>query len=137
MKADEVPQDDSVLGDHRRAVYATDARGRYVAVASRGWEVEKIVNAQANEEIRATVEAARLRVRAGRASALEYYMLRAQMTPGLLASYAGLASLRVRWHLRPAVFRRLPTALLRRYADALGIDVETLRVVPDRPEVHR
>lgn len=130
MKTHEVPQDDSMLGDHRRACYALDENGRYVVVPSKGWEVECIVNAQAVEEIRRALTEVHARVQSGRASALEFHMVRCQMTPSLLAAYAGLWSLRVRWHLRPQVFARLSPKLLTRYADALGMSVEALQRVP-------
>ena len=87
-----------MLAGHRRACYAVDEHGRYVVVPSKGWQVEKIVNAQAVEEIRRAVEAVRERVHQGRASPLEYHMVRCQMTPGLLASHTGLWSWRVRRH---------------------------------------
>jgi len=130
MKSTEVPQQESMLEGHRRACYAQDERGRYVVVPSRGWEVEKIVNAQAVEQVRRTLELARERVQRGLASPLEYHMARCQMTVGLLAANTGLWRLRVRRHLRPRVFARLKIELLRRYADALGTSVEALCSVP-------
>jgi hypothetical protein len=130
MKTTEVPQDESMLAGHRRACYAVDEHGRYVVVPSKGWQAENIVNAQAVEEIRRAVEAVRGRVHLGRASPLEYHMVRCQMTPGLLASYTGLWSWRVRRHLKPEIFARLKPALLTRYAQAFGISVEALGSVP-------
>ncbi len=136
MKTTEVPQDESILAGHRRACYAVDEQGRYVLVPSKGWEVEKIVNAQAHAEIQQVAEAVRERVGQGRASPLEYHMVLRQMTPRLLAAYVGINFLRVRWHLRPTVFARLKPSLLQRYAEALGVASETLRTVPASP-THR
>ncbi len=119
-----------MLEDKRRACYAVDADGRYVIVPSKGWEVEKIVNAQANAEIAASIEAAQRDVVEGRASSLAYHMAVRQMDVALLAANAGLWSLRVRRHLKPAVFAKLPQTLLQRYADALNLDVCQLRTVP-------
>jgi hypothetical protein len=48
-----------------------------------------------------------------------------------LAAYTGIWSLRIRRHLRPAVFARLPDSLLQRYANAFGIDLSALKRVPD------
>lgn len=131
MRVDDVPQDESILEGHRRACYARDANGRYVVATSRGWEVERIANRQAIDDVDASIAAAREAVRAGRASVLAYQMARCHMDVALLAAQAGLWRLRVRRHLRPAVFARLSPALLQRYADALGIDVETLCRLPD------
>lgn len=132
MKIKDVPQDkeQSMLGGHQRACYAVDEHGRYVVVGSAGWEVENIVNAQANDEVRAQIGQALGQVRRGERSPLVYHMARRQMTVALLASYAGISQLRVRWHLRPAVFARLPERVLRRYAGALQIPIEELRGIP-------
>jgi hypothetical protein len=53
------------------------------------------------------------------------------MDAGLLAAHTGIWSLRIRRHLRPAVFARLPDRLLQRYADAFGIELFTLKRGPD------
>lgn len=137
MKTGEVPQqaEGSILGGHRRACYAQDEHGRYVVVASDGWDVEAAVNQVAHADLRRELDAVRARVEAGRASPLAYYMVARQMDVGLLAAYAGLWSWRVRWHLRPAVFARLPTTTLARYADALKLDIDSLRRLPPRSEV--
>jgi hypothetical protein len=130
MKDHEVPQDDSILGEHKRAVYATDAHGRYVVVPSRGWEVEKVVNAQAIDEIRRHIETVRQQALRGEVSPLAYHMARCQMTPSLLAANAGMWRWRVKRDLDPRRFARLGRASLLRYAEVLGMTVEALRQVP-------
>jgi hypothetical protein len=134
MKKSDVPQDDSILGEHRRACYALDEQGRYVIVASRGWEVEKVMNAQAVDEIRAQVEMVREQALRGEVSPLAYHMARCQMTPGLLAANAGVWHWRVKRHLAPRHFARLDRGMLQRYADALGMAVEALTQVPERKQ---
>lgn len=119
-----------MLEDKRRACYALDANGHYVVVPSKGWEVEKIVNAQANAEVAESIKKAQRDVIEGRASPLAYHMATRQMDVALLAANAGIWSLRVRRHLKPAIFNRLPQRLLQRYADALNIEVQQLRAVP-------
>ena len=126
-----------MLEGHQRACYALDEQGRYVVVGSIGWEVEKVVNGQANDEVRAAIVTALARVRAGELSALAYHMARRQMDVAMLAGYSGISRLRIRWHLRPRVFARLPEALLRRYADALLLPVDELRRIPDRDSHER
>jgi hypothetical protein len=134
MKTDEVPQQTSrMLGGYTRACYAVDQDGRYVVVESKGWQVEDVVNAQANAEIARACEAVRQRVQQGQASALEYHMVRNQLTPALLAAYAGVSWWRVRWHLRPRVFARLDARWRERYAAALRLPVAELTTVPDQP----
>ena len=129
MRVADVPQDESILEGHRRACYAQDATGRYVIATSRGWEVERIANQHAVAEVQARIDTALDAVRSGRASPLAYHMARFHMDAGLLAAHSGIWAFRVRRHLRPDIFARLPDHLLRRYADVFKIDIDALRRV--------
>lgn len=131
MEREAVPQDDCpVLGGYRKAVYARDAQGRIVPVASSGWEVEQIVTGQAADELRSQAEAARRDALAGRGSTLAYWMYARRMDPPLLAQVSGVWLWRVRRHLqRP--FNTLSTSLQRRYAEALAMEVEALTRCPE------
>jgi hypothetical protein len=127
MREREVPQEGNrSLAGHRKAVYAVADDGKLRLVLSRGWEVEEIVTRQAVENLEQRAEEARSRVLAGESSPLEYHMYRARMDVELLSQTTGLWRWRVRRHLRPAVFQRLPLALKARYAEALGVAVEVL-----------
>ena len=127
MNLESVPQEgNTTLGGHRKAMYARAEDGRIVIAASRGWEAEEIVTRQAVEDLERRAEEARERARSGRGSALEYHMYRARMDLELLAQATGLWRWRVRRHLKPKGFARLPPALKLRYAEALGISVEAL-----------
>ena len=62
MNVSDVPQEGNVtLGNHRKALYAKDAQGRMVLVASRGSEVDETVTLQAVERMQAVAAAARQR----------------------------------------------------------------------------
>ena len=135
MKKADVPQDESFFEGHQRARYALDEQGRYVVVGSIGWDVETVVNGQANDEVRRAIAVALARVRSGRMSLLGYHMARRQMDVAMLSAYSGIARLRIRWHLRPGPFARLPELLLRRYAEALHLSADELRGVP-QGDVH-
>lgn len=139
MKVKDVPQESeqSMLAGRQRACYAVDEHGRYVMVGSRGWEVENVVNAQANDEVRAAIAAALGRARRGETSPLAYHMARRQMDVAMLASYSGFSRLRIRWHLRPAVFARLPERLLRRYAETLQLPLAELCQLPQQDDHER
>jgi len=130
MKKSDVPQDDSILGEHRRACYALDEQGRYVVVGSIGWDVETVVNGQANDEVRRAIAVALARVRSGTMSPLGYHMARRQMDVAMLSAYSGISRLRIRWHLRPKPFARLSERVLCRYAEALSLPADALRYVP-------
>jgi hypothetical protein len=137
MKTTDVPQEESILAGHQRACYALNEQGRYVVVGSVGWEVEKIVNAQANDEVRAQIVQALARARRGELCPLAYHMARRQMDIGLLAAYTGFSRLRLRWHLRPKVFAGLPDKILQRYADALQLPLAELRSLPAEDDHER
>lgn len=130
MRADQVPQDGNVtLAGHRKAVYAVGPDGRYTVVPSIGWEVEETVTLQAVEQFRRLQEEAHRRALEGATSPLEFHMYSSRMDLALLSQTTGLWRWRIRRHFRPQVFARLKPALLARYADALGISVDTLQRV--------
>jgi hypothetical protein len=130
MRDDEVPQEGNcTLGGHRKAVYARGKDGRIHLVASAGWEVEEIVTRQAVEDLDRLAADARQRVQAGQTSALEYHMHRLRMDVPLLSQLTGLWQWRIRRHLRPEVFSGLKPALLARYAEVMGLDVDALKKV--------
>lgn len=131
MRRENVPQDENrTLGGHRKAVYAADESGRVRTVESTGWSVEELVTYQAVEEFQALAADTYQRVEDGRSAPLAYHMYRRRMDPQVLAQAAGLMQWRVRRHLRPGPFQRLAPRLLRRYAEALGMEPQALRSWP-------
>jgi len=131
MEIDAVPQEgNATLGGHRKAVYARDANGRMVIAASRGWEAEEIVTSHAVETLQVQAEAARERVKAGRASPLEYWMYERRMDVALLSQTSGFWQWRVKRHLRPVGFAKLSSKQLERYAQALGLSAASIQQVP-------
>lgn len=129
MRVDEVPQDDnSAL---RKAMYALDRQGRYTTVESSGWHAETTVTQVAIADFERASVAAHERCLAGVSAALEYHMYARRMDVATLADATGTARWRVRRHLRPRVFARLPNHLLARYAEALQMPVAALQRLPE------
>lgn len=127
MRERDVPQEgNATLAGHRKAVYAVADDGRVRLFASRGWEVEEIVTRQALLDLERLAREARERALKGLTSPLEVHMYRARMDLALLSQTTGLWRWRIRRHFSPQVFARLSPALLRRYADALGLSLEAL-----------
>ncbi len=132
MKKEEVPQDRSPSFEGQtKAIYAIDTDGRYKITGSSGWEAEEIVLDQAISHFEQQASDALGRARDGLTAPLEYHMYDQRMDLTLLAQSAGFFKWRVRRHLRPAVFARLGDKLLERYADALGLEPQQLRHIPD------
>lgn len=134
MERREVPQDRerSTYGGHRKLVYAMDEDGHYTGVQSAGWEAESEATRMAIEEFEALRDKAWLRAHHGLSSPLEVHMYDRRMDVAVLAGASGLSRWRVRRHFHPRRFARLPQRILRRYAEALGLDIATLKQLPPR-----
>ena len=127
MRETDVPQEgNATLAGQRKVVYARQDDGAIGCAASRGWEVEEIVTRQAVNEFLRLAEEARRDAERGTASPLAFHMYKGRMDLPLLAQTTGLWRWRIRRHFRPDIFARLPDSILQRYADALGIDIDTL-----------
>ena len=133
MKASKVPQDNiSTYADNKKAVYAVNDKGEYAIVASSGWKVEEEATKQALRELERLAEEARSLVEAGEASPLYFHMYDRRMDLQLLAQATGLFKWRVKRHFQPRIFAGLSSRMLKRYADALDLEVETLCLLPPR-----
>jgi hypothetical protein len=131
MDVDEVPQEGNrTLGHHRKALYAKDADGRMVIVASRGSEVDEAVTLQAVARMNAQADEARAQALAGATSPLEYWMYARRMDVALLSQISGIWQWRIRRHFRPQRFERLSPRVLTRYAEALGVSAGQLQSLP-------
>jgi hypothetical protein len=135
VKEEDVPQfTGSAYGGHKKLLYAVDAQGNYKGVASRGCEIESAATFGALDDLRCQVVEAWEAARRGECAPLRYHMYRRRMDPVLLAQTAGLFRWRVERHLRDPRFARLPRRILRRYAEALGLEIDVLTRLPDAPE---
>lgn len=128
MKKKEVPQDDANLleGKFQVVKYALDEEGNYVKVNSVGWEPENVALEQAWDEIDERVKDAFKAVKAGEKSPLYYHMEKNLMDPGLLSDYMGIATWRVKRHLKPKVFAGLKESTHEKYARIFNINVREL-----------
>ena len=132
MEKDSVPQDNSpTYAGLRKLLYAVDASGKYTGVPSTGWEVESYATEAAVSELDRLRIDAWQRARDGKTSALEYHMYANRMEPDTLSATAGIWRWRVRRHFDPQRFAKLSDRVLTRYAQAMGISVGQLRVVPE------
>jgi len=133
VEKDQVPQEgNATLSGERKAVYALGEDGHYTLVPSAGSSVEETVTSQALAEFARLRDEALERAGRGEASPLEVHMYDRRMDPLTLAQSVGMFTWRVKRHLKYRHFRRLKPALLARYAEALGIDVDTLRTLPQK-----
>ncbi len=131
MDVNDVPQEGNrTMGGHRRAMYAKDKDGRMVIVPSRGGEVDETVTLQALDRINDLTEEARVRVLSGKSSPLEYWMYAQRLDLPQLSQVSGYWQWRIRRHLRPEIFAKLPEKVLQNYAWVMGITIDQLRKLP-------
>jgi hypothetical protein len=129
-----VPQDVSpTYGGQRKLMYAVNERGEYTEVASAGWDVETAATMTAVAEIDRQRREAWSAVRAGHASPLLFHMYARRMELDTLAQTTGLWRWRIRRHFDPARFAKLAPSVLARYAEAMGLSVAQLQILPTDP----
>jgi len=133
MQERQVPQDNiSTYAANKKAIYAVNEEGEYGIVASSGWEVEEAATRQAIDELERQAAEAYDAVASGAMAPLYFHMYDRRMDLQVLSESTGMFKWRIRRHFKPRVFASLGRAMLERYADALGISVETLCRLPER-----
>lgn len=130
MREQDVPQDIGVLEENRVVAYAVDEQGNYCLTTTAGWDPVNEANRIAWEDIKEQLDEVRVKIEAGRASILAYYMTRAQMDRSLLASYSGISSWRVWRHLKPGPFNKISAEDRQKYANLFRISSAQLSQLP-------
>lgn len=129
MKKNEVPQDKSNLesANFKELCYAVDDNGKYTTVNSSGWNPKTIALNNAIAVINERVANAKQKVLNQQTSPIEYYMELHKMDLQILASYVGMWKWRVKRHFKPAIFKKLSTKKLQKYAAVFNITVDQLQ----------
>jgi hypothetical protein len=132
MKIKDIPQDNaSALGGETKVIYAESDSGRIEIAQTTGWEVEEQVLDQALDEIHRLAKEAYDRVAAGSTSPLEFHMYNQRMDLPMLAQATGRFQWMVKRDFEPGRFARLSDEKLSRYADVMGLDVDSLKRLPE------
>ena len=127
MKTDEVPQDQqSAHAGQKKLLYAVDENGRYCAVGSQGWAAEAYATTLAVRELEQLAEAAHIAWQQGQVSIIQYLMYHHRLDLPGLAQATNLYQWRIKRHLRPEIFAKLPARILQRYAEAFGMPRQQL-----------
>ena len=130
MKKEDVPQDLGSLGKITKEVcYATDASGKYTTQLSNGWEVKTNALDVTWDDIHQKIVAAKEKVLRNEASPILFFMEKNVMNVGILSSYTGFFKWQVKRHLKPAVFSKLSTKKLTRYAEVFNVSVDELKTM--------
>jgi len=130
MKKEDVPQDLGSLGKITKEVYyATDASGKYTTALSNGWEVKTNALDVTWDDINQKIEAAKEKVLHNEASPILFFMEKNVMNIGILSAYTGFFKWQVKRHLKPAVFNKLSTKKLIKYAEVFNVTMEELKTL--------
>lgn len=129
MNKQDVPQDNGSLAKKNvhELCYALDEHGRYVTVASTGWDAKTLALNESLELIEERIAATKQAVTDGELSPIAYYMELHRMDLPLLASYVGIHRWFVKRHFQPKRFLHLKEKTLRKYAAVFGITVGQLK----------
>lgn len=135
MKEADVPQDTkgSNYGGVRKLIYAVNDDGEFVGVKSTGWSVEAQATQTALDQFKKNCADSLQRAHLGQTAILEYYMYSRRMDLSLLAQTTGFFKWRIRRHLKPLVYAKLSNRVLAKYAQALEIDINELKTIPQPP----
>jgi hypothetical protein len=130
MKKDEIPQDLGALGKiTSEIVYAVDESGNYTTAPSNGWEVKSSALDVAWKDVEKRIADARQKVLQKEASPILYFMELRVMDIPIVAAYTGFWKWQVKKHMRYAVFEKLSTSKLEKYAALFEVSVEDLKTM--------
>lgn len=128
MKRNELPQDKSALTNTTRELhYVKDEDGKYTTGLSTGWKIKAEALDNAWEDINQQINEAKQKVINGQKSPVYYYMHKNLMDIKLLSKYTGFCKFRLKRHLKPSVFYKLPEKKLVKYADVFNISIDDLK----------
>ncbi len=131
MKVKDVPQEDPFVHPDQNVslcgrLFALDDDGKYQEIPSMGWsprnEALKFAWNCRGEEAGQVRE----KVLAGKCSPLAFHMVRALMTPALMAGCTGFSRKKINKFCKPKHFASLDSEALTRLAEALNMSVEEL-----------
>ncbi|MGL1885595.1 MAG: hypothetical protein OCD76_03680 [Reichenbachiella sp.] len=128
MKEEDVPQDESFLKDFTRdVIYAKGKDGKYTTSLSQGWDIKKDALDNAWDDVNEKIEEAKQAVINGEKSPVFYYQELNLMDMPTITDYTGYWSITIKRHYKPAVFNKLSSKRLEKYAEVFGISVEELK----------
>ena len=130
MNKEDIPQDAGALTSlTKEVVYAVDEAGNYTTELSKGWQVKATALDVAWQDIEERIQAAKQKVLSQQASPILFFMEWRLMDIPIVAAYTGFWKWTVKRHLKPAVFAKLSTATLKKYAEAFNISLEALKTM--------
>lgn len=122
----EVPMDFEILH------YSIDQDGNWERKLLANWGHKEIVNTQTWIIVQERLNAAKELVLSEKSSPIAYFMTKCIMDAKLCGEFVGYPARKVKKHMKPEVFKKLPPEVLKRYADAFEISVDELVNLKER-----
>jgi hypothetical protein len=130
MKKEDTPQDKSPLESMTPELYyVKNSEGHYDTALSTGWKIKNEALDTAWDQVHEKVENAKKAVEQGLKSPIFFHMEKSLMNISLLASYVKYPRIRVWWHTRPSVYKKLSGTILSRYAKVFNVSLEELNIL--------
>ncbi len=107
--------------------YHMDENGNYTHELLANWGNKEIVNNASWEIVKERIKDAKDKVMSGELSPIAYYMQKCLTDIKTLSQYVGIASWRVKRHMKPAKFNKLSDKVLQKYADFFNVTIAELK----------
>jgi hypothetical protein len=131
MDIKSVPQDESsTYASNKKAIYAVDEEGKFTIVGSSGWEAEEVATKEALYDLQERAKEAYEAVKEGEFSPLYFHMYDVRMDLQVLSESTGFFKWSIKRDFNPKRFANISSKRLAVYAEAMGREIEELRVLP-------
>ncbi|BAS68337.1 MAG: hypothetical protein DSY43_03120 [Gammaproteobacteria bacterium] len=125
---------DDIYENNQKIIYTINKQGQIKSTTGTGCDAEINALKEAIKEIEYNTKIALEQVKLSKISILAYHMHHQRLDVTMLAQATGQFKWQVKRHFKPNIFKRLPLKILRKYAVALDIDVNTLQNISDLPD---
>ncbi len=113
--------------DYEITHYKMDENGNYSHCMLANWGGKELTNTQSWEIVKERIRDAKEKVMKNEVSPIAYFMEKCITDVSTLSKYVGIAKWRIKRHLKPAIFNKINTKVLQKYADFFQIDIEQLK----------
>jgi len=122
-----IPQEEnSTLDGQQKVMYALSDNGDFQKV-NYGSSIEEFATLNAVNEYKILEQECLKEIKQGISSPIKYFMYKNRMDLVTLSSAVGMFCFRVKRHLQMKHFKKLSNKILKKYAEALCINIEDLK----------
>jgi hypothetical protein len=119
-------EEDLIYRNNRELFYSFDSKSGFGKKVGYQYGANQEIIRQSWEVAQERLEEVKQRINAGLSSPIAYHMERCLMELPMLAAYMELPKWRVRRHLKPSVYKRLPEKIRQKYASVFGVGIHEL-----------